>query len=74
MPRTSRRWWLPGTGEAVTLPVVQDAGARTPALSELLLRAIAVAPRAPRRVDAESTTYRRSTRRAGISLGESGGG
>ncbi|MFD3943386.1 helix-turn-helix domain-containing protein [Streptomyces sp. NPDC058579] len=43
---------LPGTGETVDLPVVQDAGARTPGLSELLLRAIAVAPRSPRRADA----------------------
>ncbi|MER7953639.1 AraC family transcriptional regulator [Streptomyces sp. NPDC096030] len=47
---------LSGTGETVTLPVVQDAGARTPVLSELLLRAIAVAPRAPRRADAEVWT------------------
>ncbi|MFF3839166.1 helix-turn-helix domain-containing protein [Streptomyces sp. NPDC001930] len=47
---------LAGTGEKVTLPVVQDAGVRTPVLSELLLRAIAVAPRSPRRADAEVWT------------------
>ncbi|MEU7729293.1 helix-turn-helix transcriptional regulator [Streptomyces sp. NPDC040724] len=35
------------------VPVVQDAGAGTPARSELLLRAIAAAPGAPRRADAE---------------------
>ncbi|MFJ3583000.1 helix-turn-helix domain-containing protein [Streptomyces sp. NPDC090127] len=40
----------------VTLPVVQDTGALTPVLSELLLRAIAVAPRIPRRADAHVWT------------------
>lgn len=40
---------LPGDGDPVALPVVQDAGALTPVLSELLLRAIAAAPRSPRR-------------------------
>ncbi|MEU9161422.1 AraC family transcriptional regulator [Streptomyces sp. NPDC048424] len=44
---------LPGAGEPVALPVVQDAGARTPAFSEVLLRAIAAAPSSPRRADAE---------------------
>lgn len=44
---------LPGEGAAVGLPVVQDAGALTPELSELLLQAIASAPRSPRRADAE---------------------
>ncbi|WP_328890618.1 AraC family transcriptional regulator [Streptomyces sp. NBC_00316] len=44
---------LPGTGAPSTVPVVQDAGALTPVLSELLLRAIATAARSPRRADAE---------------------
>ncbi|MEU9702267.1 helix-turn-helix transcriptional regulator [Streptomyces sp. NPDC047981] len=44
---------LPGAGDRADVPVVQDAGARTPDLSELLLRAIALAPRSPRRADAE---------------------
>ncbi|MFG2640741.1 helix-turn-helix domain-containing protein [Streptomyces sp. NPDC048370] len=44
---------LPGTGPSVTLPVVQDVGALTPAVSELLLRAIAAAPRSPRQAEAE---------------------
>ncbi|MFG2754950.1 helix-turn-helix domain-containing protein [Streptomyces wuyuanensis] len=44
---------LPGDGDPVAVPVVQDAGALTPAFSELLLRAIASAPRGPRRADAE---------------------
>ncbi|MFG2427464.1 helix-turn-helix domain-containing protein [Streptomyces sp. NPDC048590] len=44
---------LPGTGPALTLPVMQDVGALTPLLSDLLLRAIAAAPRSPRRADAE---------------------
>ncbi|MFI9778170.1 helix-turn-helix domain-containing protein [Streptomyces sp. NPDC051956] len=42
-----------GTGEPVEIPVVQDAGAMTPVLSELLLRAIAAAPSNSRRTDAE---------------------
>ncbi|MGW2564210.1 helix-turn-helix domain-containing protein [Streptomyces sp. NPDC001514] len=44
---------LPGAGEAREIPVVQDAGAVTPSLSELLLGAIATAPRNPRRAEAE---------------------
>ncbi|MCX4513988.1 helix-turn-helix transcriptional regulator [Streptomyces sp. NBC_01619] len=44
---------LPGTGEVREVPVLQDAGALTPVLSELLQGAIAIAPRSPRRADAE---------------------
>ncbi|MFD8949338.1 helix-turn-helix domain-containing protein [Streptomyces xanthophaeus] len=44
---------LPGTGPLTPVPVVQDAGALTPALSELLLRAVASAPHTPRRADAQ---------------------
>lgn len=44
---------LDGAARTEGVPVVQDAGAQTPALSELLLLAIASAPRAPRRADAE---------------------
>ncbi|MGA5097087.1 helix-turn-helix domain-containing protein [Streptomyces lavendulocolor] len=47
---------LSGSGESVELPVVQDAGALMPALSDLLLRAVAWAPRAPRGADAEVWT------------------
>ncbi|MEU9081534.1 AraC family transcriptional regulator [Streptomyces sp. NPDC048357] len=43
----------PRSGEPRPVPVVQDAGAGTPALSDLLLRAIAAAPGTPRRADAE---------------------
>ncbi|MDD9375816.1 AraC family transcriptional regulator [Streptomyces sp. ZAF1911] len=44
---------LPGTGPRVVVPVVQEAGAQTPVLTELLSLAIAAAPRTPRRADAE---------------------
>ncbi|MCX5414330.1 AraC family transcriptional regulator [Streptomyces sp. NBC_00059] len=44
---------LPGTGEPLTVPVVQDAGAQTPEFAGLLLGAIAAAPRSARRADAE---------------------
>ncbi|MFC5804118.1 AraC family transcriptional regulator [Streptomyces formicae] len=44
---------LPGVGEVREIPVMQDAGSLTPALSQLLLGAIATAPRSPRRADAE---------------------
>ncbi|MFD4868222.1 helix-turn-helix domain-containing protein [Streptomyces sp. NPDC058412] len=43
----------PSAGEPRPVPVVQDAGAGTPALSDLLLRAIAAVPGTPRRADAE---------------------
>ncbi|MCM1966274.1 AraC family transcriptional regulator [Streptomyces sp. G1] len=44
---------LPGAGPRAAVPVVQEAEAQTPALSELLLLAIAASPHTPRRADAE---------------------
>ncbi|MFD4712242.1 helix-turn-helix domain-containing protein [Streptomyces sp. NPDC058430] len=41
------------TGQASTLPVMQEAGVATPALTEQLQRAVAAAPRSPRRATAE---------------------
>ncbi|MDX3486611.1 AraC family transcriptional regulator [Streptomyces sp. ID05-18] len=47
---------LTAAGRAREMPVVQSAGASTPVLSELLLQAIAIAPRTPRAADAEVWT------------------
>ncbi|MFF2847978.1 helix-turn-helix transcriptional regulator [Streptomyces sp. NPDC058001] len=44
------------TGTALTVPVMQDAGAETPMLAELLRRAVAAAPRNPARAAAEVWT------------------
>ncbi|ONI87678.1 AraC family transcriptional regulator [Saccharothrix sp. ALI-22-I] len=47
---------LPGKGEALTVPVMQDAGADTPLLAGLLRHAIAVAPSVPAMAAAEVWT------------------
>jgi len=44
---------LPADGEARSLPLMQDSGAETPILSELMLHAIAAFPRTPARAAAE---------------------
>ncbi|MFD3562975.1 helix-turn-helix domain-containing protein [Streptomyces sp. NPDC058686] len=44
---------LPSTGELLTVPVMQDAGAHTPVLTDLLQQAIAAAPRSSARAAAE---------------------
>jgi AraC-like DNA-binding protein len=47
---------LPGSGPALDVPLVQDAGAEAPALGTLLHRAVVVAPRNPARAAAELWT------------------
>ncbi|MCM2416155.1 helix-turn-helix transcriptional regulator [Streptomyces sp. RKAG290] len=44
---------LPESGNPLTVPVMQDAGAETPVLSDLLQQAVAAAPRSPARAAAE---------------------
>lgn len=47
---------LPGTGEALRIPVVQDAGPELPTLSAMMLRAVAAWPRTPVQATAEVWT------------------
>ncbi|MYY12100.1 helix-turn-helix domain-containing protein [Streptomyces sp. SID4919] len=47
---------LPGTGGSTRVPLLQDAGAETPALTGLLRQAVAIAPRNPVRAAAEVWT------------------
>ncbi|MFI6405933.1 helix-turn-helix domain-containing protein [Streptomyces sp. NPDC050548] len=47
---------LPSAGERLTVPVMQDAGTQTPVLTDLMLRAVAAAPRNSARAAAELWT------------------